>query len=178
MTSPQPSPGRRGSRPKHGYLTDESAMKILLSITGLFVSISCFAQENRKHHVISAEIFGLGLVLSGNYDYLFGYSKTGFFDVRAGFGAFAYGTSSGASFPHALTYNFGQKSDHLEIGLGGTLVSGDDGSGLRAKGYAFAPVIGYRRVSVSGFHFRLYTMVFTNGKDALIFGGIGAGKAF
>lgn len=147
-------------------------------MAGLLVCLSSFAQEPRKHHVISGEFFGLGLVLSGNYDYLFGYSRTGFLDVRAGFGAFAYGSSTGFSFPHSITYNFGQNVDHLEVGLGGTLVSGYDANRLRAKGYALAPVLGYRRVSVSGFHFRLYTMFFINGKEVLIFGGIGAGKAF
>lgn len=154
-------------------------MKGFLIISSLFIATGCFGQESKKHHVISGEVFGLGIILSGNYDYLFGYSKTGFFDARAGFGVFAFGGSSGASLPHAITYNLGQGTDHLEIGIGGTYVSGNDTGGMRTRGYAFAPfMLGYRHISRSGFHFRIYSIFFTTGRDVAIFAGVGAGKAF
>ncbi len=93
-------------------------MKRLLIITCLAIAMECPGQENRRHHAISGEVFGLGTVLSGQYDFLFGYSKRGFFDVRAGFGVFAVATIIGTSYPHAITYNFGKGHDHLEIGMG------------------------------------------------------------
>ncbi len=154
-------------------------MRGFLIIACLFIASSCFGQESRKHHVISAEVFGLGIILSGNYDFAFGYSKTGFFDLRAGLGVFSVPGGSGTSIPHALTYNLGAGADHFEFGIGGTYVAGTNTGGLQSRGYALAPVmLGYRRLSKSGFHFRIYSIFFTNGKDVFVFGGLGAGKAF
>lgn len=153
-------------------------MKRFLIIASLFIANGCFGQEPRKHHVISGEVFGLGIILSGNYDFVFGYSKMGFFDLRAGLGVFAVSGGTGTTIPHALTYNLGGGADHFEFGMGGTFVSGTNTGGVQSRGYALGPVMGYRRLSKSGFHFRIYSIFFTNGKDVFVFGGLGAGKAF
>src|SRR6185295_7355187 len=97
-------------------------MKLFLILLAFVFTLNTRAQDPVYRSAVSAELGGLGLGYSAQYDYLFKRSDNGFYDARIGIGATKFSSMDYyISLPHALTYNFRQLNQFYEGGIGGIL---------------------------------------------------------
>lgn len=119
------------------------------------------AQEQPKRNAVFVEIYGAGLFHSINYDVRFDQISNGL-GTRIGLGYTAIDGVRVFTFPITINYLIGKKRNFLELGIGGTGIflgqgnisspaSGPDISSSTAIAHG---MLGYRRVSSSGFLFR------------------------
>lgn len=139
--------------------------KISVSLMLLFMSLVVFSQEENREDIylikknsINLTAGGSGLFLSFNYEKYF-FIKTNYY-LSASVGIGFIPISGGVTIPHMITYNWGKKSNFLELGLGGTYWSGTRNNTDKQESvnsYNLSPVIGWKKHFKKNMILRIYT---------------------
>ncbi len=131
---------------------------ILMSFL-MAVSTSIFSQENidLKKNSVDIAIGGNGLFISTNYSRIVLVKSNYFINTLVGIGTIM--SVGGVTLPHQITFNFGENSSFLEVGVGGSFWSGkSNASGYTETitSYQLSPIIGWRKKFKSNLVFRVY----------------------
>ncbi|AGA78724.1 hypothetical protein Echvi_2477 [Echinicola vietnamensis DSM 17526] len=97
-----------------------------LLVLWLFFGITFMAEAQEERfptRAVYAELGGMGLVYSVNYDMRFHKDKMDGWGVRAGLGGYVYSDRSLFTLPVQLNKLFGKENHFFEIGAGATLVN-------------------------------------------------------
>lgn len=149
------------------------------------------AKKVKRAKSVYAELFGPGLLFSGNYDFRFARKRDGL-GARIGFGFLSHDERRMISFPVQINYLIGKGSDFFEIGLGASYlkVNYQDVTTMpnyRPKYFGFGPgsvligttTFGYRYQPVDGnFSFRASLNPLFNDKLFTPSGGVSIGYLF
>jgi len=138
---------------------------ISLIIVGLLVTTIALSQEKQdvlgkskvRKNSIDLTLGGSGLFLSTNYSRVIMAKPNYFINASIGIGTVIM--VGGITLPHQLTCNFGKKNSFLELGLGGTLLTGksnDSGFTETTSSYYLSPIVGWRRIYKNNLVFRVY----------------------
>ena len=139
----------------------------MASLVVLFMSLSAMAysQEDnsdidtileRKNN-IDLSIGGNGLFASFNYSRVLMVKSNYFIQASAGIGIVPF--VDGITLPIQGTLNLGKKNSFLELGIGGTYLSGTkntSGNSEKTNSYQLSPIIGWRKHFNSNLVFRAY----------------------
>jgi hypothetical protein len=136
--------------------------KISLFIFLLF-TVAVTAQENDtnlknrfKHkNIADLTLGGTGIGLSINYGRILIAKSNYFVDMSVGLGVMP----NGITLPHSIRVNLGVGNNFLELGVGGTYITGKtDESGFTESFYSYqlSPIIGWRRHFENNLVFRVY----------------------
>lgn len=108
---------------------------MLLPAGSLYAGNTSMHVFYRPSHVISAHLFGDASLISLQYEQVFAHQDMSFFTAGAGFGyqeEFFLNNiftkdppDKYLSIPHHLSFNYGGSNKFLELGIGGTLMSGN-----------------------------------------------------
>lgn len=165
------------------YFTRILFIASVLILTLPFTGIS---QNETKREAIYLEGLGAGIFYSFNYDWRFKDQAKGL-GAKAGLGYTAIDGVSVATIPIAVNYLIGKKRNFLELGLGTTVILLSSNNSTAATsdprvsgtGLMFNGIVGYRRVSKSGFLLRAgLTPFFTSDTEDLLSPQISIGYAF
>ncbi|MGY6743818.1 MAG: hypothetical protein ACXIUQ_13855 [Cecembia sp.] len=156
-------------------------MKLKLFIIAFIATMLSFfqtikAQEVPKRNAIFVEVYGTGLFHSVNYDMRFDQISNGL-GTRIGIGYTAIDGVRVFTLPIAFNYLIGKKRNFLELGVGGTGIFLNQGNiGSPASGLDISSstaivhgMLGYRRVSASGFLLRAGITPLFNGSEFIPF---------
>jgi len=143
---------------KHLIIFSSIALCLLLS--GVIQGQGTQNQNSfiQKRNIVDITTGGNGLVASVNYSRLFILNKKWFMNISAGIGT-TVPLIGGFTLPHQLTLNYGEKSNLLEIGIGGSYWQGkSDASAFEENLYSYnlSPVIGWRKHWENNFVLRVY----------------------
>lgn len=141
---------------------------------GIIEPLLC--QELPKRNAVFVEVYGAGIFHSVNYDIRFDQVCNGL-GTRIGLGYTAIDGVRVVTIPIAVNYLVGRKHNFLELGVGGTAIFLNQGNiSAPASGPEISDstiilhaMIGYRRVSASGFLFRTGITPLFNGTDFVPF---------
>jgi hypothetical protein len=160
-------------------------MRCLFFIAFLIISncilfnTTSLAQPDVGKNVVSAELAGVGLVGSVNYERVFLPKEKSFLNARVGIG---FTDLRQPSFVHGVTYCRGTSKHFVEAGLLGGLGTTAFGfADASTTNYYLAPMLGYRRHTKKGFLFKVYgcpLLPTTAGAPASFRLGIAFGLAF
>lgn len=156
------------------------------SVLILTFPFSGISQNETKREAIYLEGLGSGIFYSFNYDWRFKDQAKGL-GAKAGLGYTAIDGFNIATIPIAVNCLIGKKRNFLELGLGATVVllsstnstSAISDPRVSGTGLMFNGIVGYRRVSKSGFLLRAgLTPFFTSDPAELIAPQVSIGYAF
>lgn len=161
----------------------------IIFITALIVfmlPLSGVGQNETKREAVFLEGLGAGIFYSFNYDWRFKEQANGW-GAKVGLGYTAIDGYSIATIPFAANYLIGKKRNFLELGLGATVlllsktnfIAAAPDPRLSASGLLLNGIIGYRRVSKSGFLLRAgFTPFFSSDTAELFAPQLSIGYAF
>ncbi|MDB5130839.1 MAG: hypothetical protein JWR02_588 [Mucilaginibacter sp.] len=128
------------------------------------------------------ELYGPGLTISANYDTRFSQKRDGL-GMRIGIGYDGSNNSGVTMLPVQVNYLLGKNNNYFEIGIGLTLLSGnDDGLDFNNKGTSGLTVgtmtFGYRYQPITGFTFRASINPLFNNANFVPYAGVSFGYTF
>lgn len=165
------------------YFTRTLFIASVLILTFPFSGIS---QNETKREAIYLEGLGSGIFYSFNYDWRFKDQVNGL-GAKAGLGYTAIDGFRVATIPIAVNYLLGKQRNFLELGLGATVIllsrtnstAATSDPRVSETGLVLNGILGYRRVSKSGFLLRAgLTPFFTSDPAVLIAPQVSIGYAF
>lgn len=139
----------------------------IASLVALLLSLSVKAYSQgdnidikttiEKKNNIDLSIGGNGLFASINYSRALMVKSNYFIQASTGIGIVPF--VDGITLPIQSTFNLGKKNSFLELGIGGTYLSGKrntSGNSEKINSYQLSPIIGWRKHFDSNLVFRAY----------------------